>query len=211
METSYLQEYRCVADHGSFTAAARELHVTQSTLSKHVAALEREFDAELFVRDRNGVSLTPEGRVLYAQALQVENVLGRTRSLMRTAGREGRQTAEGLRGPAGDARSGAGLGACGGTLGKARAQGRAGGFAHDAAARDTVLRCKCRALAREYGLSSQEVGALVLYLEEQGFETVQAELGVSRDGAADILASVYRKLDVGSKQEALRLVHSVSE
>ena len=68
METAYLHEFAKVADCGSFTAAARELHLTQSTLSKHVALLEREFGADLFVRDRSGVSLTEAGGVLYAQA-----------------------------------------------------------------------------------------------------------------------------------------------
>lgn len=34
METAYLHEFAKVADCGSFTAAARELHLTQSTLSK---------------------------------------------------------------------------------------------------------------------------------------------------------------------------------
>ena len=61
METAYLHEFAKVAECGSFTAAARELHLTQSTLSKHVALLEREFGADLFVRDRSGVSLTEAG------------------------------------------------------------------------------------------------------------------------------------------------------
>ena len=64
METAYLHEFAKVAECGSFTAAARELHLTQSTLSKHVALLEREFGADLFVRDRSGVSLTEAGGVL---------------------------------------------------------------------------------------------------------------------------------------------------
>ena len=38
METAYLHEFAKVADCGSFTAAARELHLTQSTLSKPKAA-----------------------------------------------------------------------------------------------------------------------------------------------------------------------------
>ena len=83
METTYLSEFSRVADRGSFTAAARELHLTQSTLSKHVALLEREFGTELFVRDRNGVSLTEAGSVLYAQARQMERLLRATGALVR--------------------------------------------------------------------------------------------------------------------------------
>ena len=85
METAYLHEFAKVADCGSFTAAARELHLTQSTLSKHVALLEREFGADLFVRDRSGVSLTEAGGVLYAQARQMEKLLRATELLVRAA------------------------------------------------------------------------------------------------------------------------------
>lgn len=85
METTYLQEYVRVADRGSFTAAARELHLTQSTLSKHVAVLEREFGAELFVRDRSGISMTAAGKLLYAQALRFANLLAETEALVRSA------------------------------------------------------------------------------------------------------------------------------
>ena len=60
METAYLHEFAKVAECGSFTAAARELHLTQSTLSKHVALLEREFGADLFVRDRSGAVIEEE-------------------------------------------------------------------------------------------------------------------------------------------------------
>lgn len=85
METAYLHEFAKVAECGSFTAAARELHLTQSTLSKHVALLEREFGADLFVRDRSGVSLTEAGGVLYAQARQMEKLLRATELLVRAA------------------------------------------------------------------------------------------------------------------------------
>ena len=92
METAYLHEFAKVADCGSFTAAARELHLTQSTLSKHVALLEREFGADLFVRDRSGVSLTEAGGVLYAQARQMEKLLRATELLVRAA-RDGQGSA----------------------------------------------------------------------------------------------------------------------
>lgn len=195
METTYLSEFSRVADRGSFTAAARELHLTQSTLSKHVALLEREFGTELFVRDRNGVSLTEAGSVLYAQARQMERLLRATGALVRAAG-EGRASVP--RGVAG-ARAGA-------------VDARSGAMAVAATdAGDTALRCKCRLVAERCGLDGRELGALILYVEERGFEAIEAELGLSRDGVADVLAGVYRKFGVESKQGALDLIHSVSE
>lgn len=180
METTHLQEYVSVADCGSFTAAARDLHLTQSALSKHIAALEREFDAELFVRDRSGIRLTEAGKTLYVQAVRIVRTLGKTRALVRAA-QDGmvRQSDMMVSG--------------------------------DVLMRDTALRCKCRLVATRCGLDEQEVGALALYLEERGFEAIQAELGVTRDNLAETLGRVYRKLGVGDKQAALDFVHSVSE
>lgn len=186
METTYLREFAKVAECGSFTAAARELHLTQSTLSKHVALLEREFGADLFVRDRSGVSLTEAGGVLYAQARQVEKLLRATVALVHAA-REGQAV------PAGTA---AGTGVV--------SAARAG-------AGDTALRCKCRLAAERCGLDQRELGALILYVEERGFDAIEGELGLSRDEVADVLGGVYRKLGVSDKQEALDFIHSVSE
>lgn len=193
METAYLHEFAKVAECGSFTAAARELHLTQSTLSKHVALLEREFGADLFVRDRSGVSLTEAGGVLYAQARQMEKLLRATELLVRAAR---------------DGQGAAGAGVAGATAGAA-----AGGTVDGspAAAGDTALRCKCRLAAERCGLDRRELGALILYVEEHGFEAIQGELALTRDEVADVLGSVYRKLGVGDKQEALDFIHSVSE
>lgn len=190
METTYLHEFAKVAECGSFTAAARELHLTQSTLSKHVALLEREFGADLFVRDRSGVSLTEAGGVLYAQARQVEKLLRATVALVHAA-RDG-QAAR----PA----AGAGAAAGAGVAGAARA-----------GVGDTALRCKCRLAGERCGLDQRELGALILYVEERGFDAIEGELGLSRDEVADVLGGVYRKLGVGDKQEALDFIHSVSE
>ena len=46
---------------------------------------------------------------------------------------------------------------------------------------------------------------------ERGFDAIEDELGLTRDEVADVLGSVYRKLGVGDKQEALDFIHSVSE
>ena len=192
METAYLQEYMCIADRGSFTAAARELHLTQSTLSKHIAALEREFGADLFVRDHSGVTLTEPGRALYAQAKRIERLVGQTRVLV------GEACGAGAAAAAEDA--------------QVRARGRlAKTVGCGDAPADAALRCKCRLIAKLRGLDGREAGALALYLEERNFESIERELGLSRDQLADVLGGVYRKLGVRGKQEALDLVHSVSE
>ena len=66
-------------------------------------------------------------------------------------------------------------------------------------------------MGRRCGLDRRELGALILYVEERGFEAIQGELALTRDEVADVLGSVYRKLGVGDKQEALDFIHSVSE
>lgn len=54
-----------VADCGSFSAAARALHLSQSAVSRQVAELERQFDCTLLRRTGRGVELTgPGGRFL---------------------------------------------------------------------------------------------------------------------------------------------------
>ena len=68
MDVEYLREYLCVAGELNFTRAARQLCTTQSTLSKHVAALEREFGGELIRRNGKAVELTPAGAMLYRRA-----------------------------------------------------------------------------------------------------------------------------------------------
>ena len=45
-----MKYFLMLAEERSFTKAAERLHITQQTLSAHVAALERETGAKLFVR-----------------------------------------------------------------------------------------------------------------------------------------------------------------
>lgn len=66
----YLAFLYCV-EHGSFTAAARQLHYSQANISRMVADLEQDWGVVLLKRDHNGVMLTSEGLQLfpYIQAL----------------------------------------------------------------------------------------------------------------------------------------------
>ncbi len=70
------------AENLSFTQAARELHVSQPTISHHIKALEREIGAPLFLRLGGGLQLSEEGRVLLPwarkllrEAIQLEEMM----------------------------------------------------------------------------------------------------------------------------------------
>jgi len=64
MDESKLKIFTSVARHKSFNKAARELNVVSSTISRQIAALEDELDAQLFYRDTHSVELTPAGKRL---------------------------------------------------------------------------------------------------------------------------------------------------
>lgn len=71
MDTARLQEFTVAVDAGSLTKAARQLHCTQSTLSKHVASLEHELGCALLERNGNGVRPTQAGVTLYGHAARI--------------------------------------------------------------------------------------------------------------------------------------------
>ena len=67
-----LRYFIAVARSGSTLAAARELHVSQTTVARRIAALEHALKLPLFDRRQAGYTLTPAGRDLCTQAEQVE-------------------------------------------------------------------------------------------------------------------------------------------
>ncbi|VFR45677.1 Chromosome initiation inhibitor [plant metagenome] len=72
-----LLAFEAAARHGNFTAAARELHLTQSAVSRHIQELESSLQADLFERVGRRVTLTPEG-LRYAR--EIAGALARIRS-----------------------------------------------------------------------------------------------------------------------------------
>lgn len=68
IDTARFQAFLAVAEHGSFTAAAAALNITQPAVSQHVAKLEREVGATLLERSARRVALTPAGEVLLRHA-----------------------------------------------------------------------------------------------------------------------------------------------
>jgi DNA-binding transcriptional LysR family regulator len=68
LDVRRMRVLREVAAQGSFSAAAEALNFTQSAVSQHVAALERETGTQLVERGRRGVRLTDAGRVVVGHA-----------------------------------------------------------------------------------------------------------------------------------------------
>lgn len=58
----------------NFTAAARQLHMTQPSVSQHIQALEQHFDVQLFVRSGRHLRLTDAGEVLLPMAQEMVGI-----------------------------------------------------------------------------------------------------------------------------------------
>lgn len=73
MDLRQLAALAAVADHRSFSAAAKALHTVQSNVSSHVANLERELGVGLV--DRSTGDLTDEGRLVLERARRIQTEL----------------------------------------------------------------------------------------------------------------------------------------
>ncbi|MEJ3747521.1 LysR family transcriptional regulator [Actinomycetes bacterium KLBMP 9797] len=71
LDVTRLRVLDALARHGSVTAAAKELHYTQPTVSHHLARLEAETGAQLLQRVGRGVRLTQAGQLLADRAAEI--------------------------------------------------------------------------------------------------------------------------------------------
>ena len=78
MELRLLRYFLTVAKEQSFTKAAEQLHITQPTLSRQMAAFEEELGVTLFIRSGKKISLTDEGILLKRRALEILNLVEKT-------------------------------------------------------------------------------------------------------------------------------------
>lgn len=63
----------------SFTKAAQLLHISQPTVSGHIADLEQELGAKLFDRRRGSVTMTEAGRLLHDYATRITSAVSGAR------------------------------------------------------------------------------------------------------------------------------------
>jgi DNA-binding transcriptional LysR family regulator len=94
MDESQIKAFVAINRHGSFTAAADSLHLTQPAISKRVAALEMQLGAPLFDRIGRNVRLTETGHKLLPLA---ENMLLSFTNLRQSADNMKKQVSGSLR------------------------------------------------------------------------------------------------------------------
>src|SRR3954464_6810965 len=71
LDVNRLRVIDAVARHGSVTAAAKELHYSQPSVTHHLARLEAETGAQLLQRVGRGIRLTPAGKLLADRAAEI--------------------------------------------------------------------------------------------------------------------------------------------
>ena len=74
MNLKQLEAFVQVSESGSFSKAAKELILTQPTISAHISSLEKELNVRLFIRNTKEVSLSDDGKDLYRYAKQITDL-----------------------------------------------------------------------------------------------------------------------------------------
>jgi LysR family transcriptional regulator (chromosome initiation inhibitor) len=72
-----MQAFFAVTRTGTVGGAAANLGLTQTAVSHRIKSIEREVGASLFIRNRNGMTLTQEGEAILQYCLQAEELEGR--------------------------------------------------------------------------------------------------------------------------------------
>jgi len=83
MELRHLRYFTAIADFGSLTAAARRLHVSQSSIGEQMFDLEDELGGTLFDRTGRSMRLTAQGQVFLEEARKTLEAADRALDLTR--------------------------------------------------------------------------------------------------------------------------------
>ena len=83
MDINQLVYFISVAQTLNFSEAARRNYVSQSTVSRHVSDLEKEFGVQLFSRTRREVFITNEGKTLLPYAIEMVNTFNKARTVIK--------------------------------------------------------------------------------------------------------------------------------
>lgn len=78
-----LSVFFSVVENKSFSAAAKQLRLTQPTISFHIDSLEKKFGCPLFVRTAKGVTLTVYGQTLFENAYSIHDIVNATENQLK--------------------------------------------------------------------------------------------------------------------------------
>lgn len=84
MNLRQLRMLCAIAEEGSFTAAAERVHTVQSNVTKRMHELESELGHVLFVRHRDGTTLTAAGLRFLGYARRVLQIVDEGRAALGT-------------------------------------------------------------------------------------------------------------------------------
>ena len=74
MDTNYIKEFVMLAECLNFSEAAERLFISQSSLSKHIQALERDLGTKLFVRTTRSIRLSGVGELFLPYARRITDI-----------------------------------------------------------------------------------------------------------------------------------------
>ena len=90
MDINQLNCFISVAQTLNFSEAARRNYVSQSTVSRYISDLEKEFGVKLFTRSHRDVIITSEGKILLTYAQEIVSSLKKAKTVINQM-REGGQ------------------------------------------------------------------------------------------------------------------------
>lgn len=83
MDINQLNCFISVAQTLNFSEAARRNYVSQSTVSRYISELEKEFGVKLFTRSHRDVIITNEGKTLLPYVIEVVDTLKKAKTIIK--------------------------------------------------------------------------------------------------------------------------------
>ena len=87
MKFSQLRSFHAVARTGSFSKAAKQLHISQPTITAQIRELESYYNVQLLRRQRGNNQLTETGAALYQQTQMIFALEKKAKQILRSDGR----------------------------------------------------------------------------------------------------------------------------
>lgn len=82
MEFNQLESFISVVKHNSFSYAAKELYITQPTVSNNIQNLEKELNTTLLNRTSKTINLTDAGKIFYKYAVELINIRDKAKHIL---------------------------------------------------------------------------------------------------------------------------------